>query len=435
MSHSRNDARVYRDGLDPLLSEYMARLGRVSERARALDTEARADLAAPRRRELEEAEALLATSPSTREELETAEAVLDAYEKYVDSALSEIGDVREKRLLAAQLRPRLRRKVIIIVAGLSVVMAGLVVWGRRVDQRELRRRHEAYSAECRRRPECAARGLCGAPPPEKRDATRGCHAVADDDCSASAECREEGKCAADNGVCRAITRRDCEQSNACRERGECSPDQGACRVLTEADCEGSSACSLRGLCSAERGICRALSSAGCRRSHACWMDGECSADHGVCRALALADCAQSQACLKRGACAPRDGKCVASDDGCRATDECKHLGQCSAVGSVCAPRRPEDCGQSEICKVRGLCASPVVGAPPQCRPSVEGCRASSQCRDGGYCTASFDECILASASDCQGTAMCKKDGYCTPRQFGGVTVCGPREGPMEGRWR
>ena len=400
---------AYREGIQALLDEHETRLRRVTERASTLDGKARAGLLRAQVRELDAAEARLAQSPSTREELETAEGVLDAYERQVDVAVAVIAELRDQRARDAEGRRGHRRHAVLTAACLAVTVAGLAGWGLYADHQATARREErrrnAHFAGCRQRPECKQRGLCSAPPREKWGSMVNCIAAMDDDCMDSADCHQHGQCSAVDGACRVVTVTNCRGSEDCHERGECSPVDGTCRVVSDADC---------------------------RDWELCWQHGRCSADHGVCRVLTPADCARSKGCKEQGKCAPRDGKCVISDEGCRATEGCKHLGACSAVGSVCGPRTPEECAASVACKVTGKCA---LGDGPTrvCITSAAGCRASSWCREGGQCTPSDGQCVVGSNADCLSSANCKKWGNCTRRDAGFMFMCGPREGPLEGR--
>jgi hypothetical protein len=119
---------------------------------------------------------------------------------------------------------------------------------------------------------------------------------------------------------------------------------------------------------------------------------------------------------------------VISDEGCRATEGCKRLGACSADGSACGPRSPDECTASIACKVSGKCA--LGGGPTRvCVVSAAGCRTSSWCREGGDCTPSDGECVVGSNTDCLGSVTCKEHGNCTKRTAGSFVLCGPRDGP------
>lgn len=425
----QNEA-IYRDGVQEILTAYKARLERVASRARALDGAARKRLLPALVRELESAETALSRFPSTREELDAAEKVLDEYEAQVDLALSVLAGLAER---ASTRRWNLRHTVIAI-ACLGVAAATLVGGGIYADRQSKVRRDNAYYAGCRQRPECEARGLCAAPPIDRRGAVRACWAASDDDCWYSAECRSLGRCTADNGVCRAGSEQGCRNTEGCSERGACSPQDGECRVVRDEDCGRSSPCYERGRCRAIGRMCEVRRSEDCARSKRCRENGECSAEGGACRAASDADCARSSGCKEQGRCVAHQGTCAVSDEGCRPTDACKRLGECSAVGASCGPRRPEDCAHSEACKEAGLCV-PSGGPKPVCVASAAGCRASAGCREAGLCTFTGAECVVESAADCARSSICAKYGHCTLRKMGTMTICGPGEGPIEGSIR
>lgn len=130
MNDETTEAAASDEGRRALLDGYERRRRAVFQRALALDGKALAELMPAQRGELEAAKALLdGYDPLTREELEVAEGTLDAYEKEVDSALSVIADVAEKRAAVALPPQRRRRHIVVAAAGLGIVVVGLVAWG------------------------------------------------------------------------------------------------------------------------------------------------------------------------------------------------------------------------------------------------------------------------------------------------------------------
>jgi hypothetical protein len=409
MKVDADEAGAYRDGIQALLDAHEARLRRVEGRARALTPESRRALLPEVARDLEATEAHLRTLPKNRDELDAAQAVLDAYERQVELALSLIAELHDAKEAEARRLRRSRRGTVLATGGLAVAVAIFVGFGLHADQqaavRREERRREAHFAGCPDRPECKERGLCSPPPRARWGTTLDCIADADEDCVHSRECKQQGRCSAVDGVCRVVTASDCQRSKNCIEHGECTPVDGVCRVVSDADC---------------------------RWQELCYRYGRCSADQGVCRALKPADCARSYHCKDQGECVPQDGRCAVSDEGCRATEDCKLIGACAAVGGGCAPARREDCVQSEICKDQGRCAL-SEGPPPVCVPSTAGCRASQDCRLGGECTATPGGCVVGSAADCRSSEACRKVGACTPQKKGYLVVCAAAGGPVEGR--
>ncbi|MFH1466757.1 MAG: hypothetical protein ABIO70_20395, partial [Pseudomonadota bacterium] len=182
---------------------------------------------------------------------------------------------------------------------------------------------------CRAGEGCAARQDC-APA-----SARACgHTWADAVTWCDAPCAIEGACVQHGALCRAEREEDCRASAGCRDHGRCSLDAaGICVAAHEADCAASSAC-LEG---APDG------------SHPCTLRGERCAD-------ALSACARSDECLIRGDCGAREGTCAPGDDAlCAASVECLTEGRCHHAAALCLPADDADCASSLACQAFGRC--------------------------------------------------------------------------------
>ncbi len=99
-------------------------------------------------------------------------------------------------------------------------------------------------------------------------------------CQAAEVCAKFGECtvaAAEPPHCAVKREEDCRASAVCRELGACglSPD-GSCWATTDAMCQASPLCRELGLCSARDGYCVATSEPSCRASERCKSLGACT---------------------------------------------------------------------------------------------------------------------------------------------------------------
>ena len=53
------------------------------------------------------------------------------------------------------------------------------------------------------------------------------------DCKTSLDCRIDGKCSSEAGVCKALSDEDCAQSRVCQSQGRCSAAGGVCTKPTQ----------------------------------------------------------------------------------------------------------------------------------------------------------------------------------------------------------
>lgn len=72
----------------------------------------------------------------------------------------------------------------------------------------------------------------------------------------------------------------------------------------------------------------------------------------------------------------------------------------------CGNARGEPCATADVCKSGLLCAGGVCADPKQA------CAASPGCADGGLCTPSGGNCIVASDADCRSSTGCHDRGLC-----------------------
>jgi len=104
------------------------------------------------------------------------------------------------------------------------------------------------------------------------------------DCPALADCRDEGRCTAEQDRCVAASDADCRQrSEVCARTGKCTATGGTCIATTDEDCKASSWCAVYGGCHAQQGRCLALSDADCQSSSGCKQYGWCTVNmQGEC---------------------------------------------------------------------------------------------------------------------------------------------------------
>ncbi len=116
-----------------------------------------------------------------------------------------------------------------------------------------------------------------------------------------------------------------------------------------------------------------------------WAAGLCG-----CGPMQTEDCAQSALCRVKGLCVQVNGTCQAgSKSHCQLSQACQDYGLCSEQSGRCTASSDEECHRSQQCKERGLCIA----------------------RNG--------RCIAITQKDCQDRPACPKQGLCSlnPRSF------------------
>lgn len=104
------------------------------------------------------------------------------------------------------------------------------------------------------------------------------------DCPASDGCVQSGRCTrpADapttSKECLATRAEDCEASTGCTDNGLCALDGDECVI----DCRKLDDCKIEGRCTLEAGVCTATNAVDCQRSEACSTLGRCLVEAGVC---------------------------------------------------------------------------------------------------------------------------------------------------------
>lgn len=260
-----------------------------------------------------------------------------------------------------------------------------------------------------------------------------CIATREADCRASWLCSQHGWCGLREGRCQAVAAADCAKTEGCAKGGTCSQREGRCVVGSDRDCQRSRRCTRYGLCTLDAtaescskdvtcpdshapctacqnvGVCRVTNDADCRASDECRFHGSCTASGGACRATKDLDCRQAKACKQRGLCTLKDGQCIAASNAdCRASDECRESGTCfvdKGGEGECVAMADADCKRSLICKLNGHCSL----SPTYCSASDEGGRCavdSEGCMQlcGGRC--------VADREGCKRSVGCKKHGAC-----------------------
>ncbi len=106
---------------------------------------------------------------------------------------------------------------------------------------------------CRDAPSCTYHGRCRYVEEGAREGE--CVAESDDDCRASAGCRDWGRCTAENEICIAADVKACQSSWHCRIQGRCTPKHGRCVVGGDGDCARSERCTYDRQCEARGNKC------------------------------------------------------------------------------------------------------------------------------------------------------------------------------------
>lgn len=157
-----------------------------------------------------------------------------------------------------------------------------------------------------------------------------------EDCTVGLQCGEDFKCY-DPAV------RKCTTSDDCRTNGLCGVQNGVCAALVSAHCTASKNCKIKGLCNPLNGKCAAGSKAQCERSTDCLDAGRCTPRNGVCAVGSTADCRRSKRCSQDGLCTLVSEHCAAAtrDDCSVHSKVCETDGRCDAIDQVCVLANPE----------------------------------------------------------------------------------------------
>ena len=105
-------------------------------------------------------------------------------------------------------------------------------------------------------------------------------------------------------------------------------------------------------------------------------------------------------CKKYGRCTALYGygSCQATSDAdCRASNDCKEEGNCTAKDGRCQATSDADCRASETCQEYGRCT------------------ASEVCQEYSNCTAKDGWCEVTSDADCKGSTVCSERDWCTAK--------------------
>ena len=201
------------------------------------------------------------------------------------------------------------------------------------------------------------------------------------DCRATDECRDQGKCTVMSSRCTAASDLECRRTASCVLRGQCSARNGSCVPVTDDDCKLSEICKVSGLCGYHNGAC--VTTPDSCRNHENWRAecqrlGKCSPAFSGCAALSAADCADTPSCKHDGQCTPHDGECMyGSDADCQKSWKCVSDGSCSFrqfgtlnSGETCGPSREDDCRRSKGCKEFGDCHL-ILSAESKCGPTSQ----------------------------------------------------------------
>lgn len=232
------------------------------------------------RHQLAALQAQCAPKEPTLEAMLGAEHLLKTYNERLDDAFNITRQVENEGM-----RQRQRRKRRVWIGGAaSVVIVGLAsaawIW--------LSAAMAAKERHCQKAPACGESGLCGV-------ALRGapswdieCAAGSDEDCRASASCRELGRCSQERGECVAARDEDCRALSRCKDHGLCHARSGECAATSIEDCRSTKACAAVGACTPVEGLCRPGSDDDCRRSALCKtaqacieIDGRCVVDENT----------------------------------------------------------------------------------------------------------------------------------------------------------
>ncbi|HNS97353.1 MAG TPA: hypothetical protein PLJ27_09045 [Polyangiaceae bacterium] len=240
-------------------------------------------------------------------------------------------------------------------------------------------------AQCARETACEQAGLCSA-------SFHTCVAAKDADCAKSQNCIEYGECSSRQGKC--IVAGDADCASLCKSTDRCVARDGVCV------CDPSkAACCLQvGKCGVdEKGWCSTYTEQGCQQSVACRRDGLCSLSEKKDRCIASRDehCTQSEVCKTEGRCQVRDGGCIGLN--CADSEDCKVKGRCVQRDGRCVAASEADCRSSVWCIKLGRCKLEAG----QCRASEQGCKASENCKSDSQCYLSTDgeACVTKPGSD------------------------------------
>jgi hypothetical protein len=302
--------------------------------------------------------------------------------------------------------------------------------------------------------------------------------VTESACKKSAQCKEEGRCAAweHYNECWPEGRGDCARSEACEIYGycgeryrspmsECSPehtvhclqskrcrDKGLCKFdsktgtcvepedeLAKTDpCRKTAACERYGRCATDvrSGTCVARWPQDCASSDACTVYGRCSVIDGMCRPTEAAHCQESTTCADGGRCELRHGACqteafaAALDAVCSAHELCED-GTCAAMGTRSGCDLP--LAEDELGSAGQTVTRPPATAKAQ-KPRI--CALTEGCQKRGDCQLlnhdyHYESCKPGRDADCEQSEACKRSGACGViseerwRGGGAPTLCAP----------
>jgi hypothetical protein len=148
----------------------------------------------------------------------------------------------------------------------------------------------------------------------------------------------------------------------------------------------------------------------CKATDNCRRMGECHARDGKCVAVSDDDCKHLSKCTEEGRCAAREGRCVVTEEGCRATSMCKSVASCSVNGTMCWLMSDADCRFHDGCAASGSC---VKRGPICVAGSDEDCERSQRCREDGACArAPKTERCITKDEHCLLSKMCEAWGMC-----------------------
>lgn len=141
--------------------------------------------------------------------------------------------------------------------------------------------------------------------------------------------------------------------------------------VTLADCQADAMfCLGFGQCGMRDGKCVATPE-GCAASVNCQTFGVCKVQGDKC--AATAETCTGEICTTSGFCTAKEGWCEASAEACKASVNCKLIGACaaevrpdSAPTTACVPGSDADCKASDLCKHSGQCRLAKTESGSEC---------------------------------------------------------------------
>jgi hypothetical protein len=374
-------ARIYRDGLDAIRRQFLAKRSALQTRDDGLREQAGDVLTKDALDGLDRARAKLDVDLDDLDALLDADEALVGYRLLLRATEPRIDALRAER---DRLVPFRRAAKVIALLCVAVSTMGYLGWRHQHDELDAARR--AHAAKCQQSSACLDQGQCDA---ARTTRVLYCVASRDEDCVAARACRVEGRCRASDGTCQATGDADCAASRGCELLGNCAFRYDSCQPTRREHCIDTTGCTQRGLCSFDAWGCTASTRADC--ASLCTSQGLCSPNDTLCAARSDEDCAASAACRDHGACTARDGRCVAKDAPKCESLRCDAYGLCTPRDGGCVAASHNDCASSDLCARHGRC----VAEAGRCVADEASCMGSPGCRELGLCAAKDGVCVEA----------------------------------------